>query len=127
MSVKGRVLLVDDDKEFLEELHETLSLCGYEVSSTRDSTAVREQVRHFQPDIIVLDLKMDQVNGFEVAEELKSFSRGMGIPLIAMTGFFREEEHVPLLHICGISRCIKKPFNPLDIISAIEDALKARE
>jgi len=40
-----------------------------------------------------------------------------------MTGYFREDEHMPLISICGIKKCIKKPFNPLDIIAAIEAAM----
>jgi DNA-binding response OmpR family regulator len=127
MAVKGKVLVVDDDKELLEELHETLVLSGYEVCTTVDSTSVKENVRTFSPDIIVLDLKMEQMNGFEVAEDLSAHFKGVSIPVIAMTGFFREDEHLPLLNICGIKRCIKKPFSPLDIIGAIEETMKGRK
>jgi CheY-like chemotaxis protein len=66
---------------------------------------------------------MDDMNGFEVAEELKRFTSTVRIPVIAMTGFFREDEHLPLMSICGIKKCIRKPFNPLDVISAIEAAM----
>ena len=124
MVFKGKILVVDDDKEFLEELHETLALSGYDVRSTPDSTSVKEQVVSFVPDVIVLDLKMDRMNGFEVAEELKAVSKGLKVPVIGMTGFFREDEHMLLLHICGIKRCIRKPFNPLDIIAAVEEAMR---
>jgi DNA-binding response OmpR family regulator len=120
---KGRVLIVDDDKEFLEELKETLDLSGYEVIKIEDSRTVQETARLTSPDVIVLDLKMNDMNGFEVAEELKRFTSTVGIPVIAMTGFFREDEHKPLMNICGIKTCIKKPFNPLDVIAAIEAAM----
>lgn len=125
MVAKGKILVVDDDKELLEELHDTLVSSGYEVCATRDSTSVKDNVLKFEPDVIVLDLKMEQMNGFEVAEDLNAHFKGVGIPVIAMTGFFREDEHIPLLNICGIKRCIKKPFNPLDIICAIEETMKA--
>jgi DNA-binding response OmpR family regulator len=120
---KGRVLIVDDDKEFLQELRETLGLSGYEVIEAEDARTVQDTASRANPDVIVLDLRMDDMNGFEVAEELKRFTSTVGIPVIAMTGFFREEEHIPLLNICGIKKCIKKPFNPLDVISAIEAAM----
>lgn len=127
MAAKGRVLVVDDDKELLEELHETLVSSGYEVCTTGDAMSVKESVRKFDPDIIVLDLKMEQMNGFEVAEDLNTHIKGVSIPVIAMTGFFREDEHLPLLNICGIKRCLKKPFNPLDIICAIEETIKRKQ
>jgi DNA-binding response OmpR family regulator len=121
---KGRVLIVDDDKEFLQELRETLDLSGYEVIEVEDSRTVQYTASHSNPDVIVLDLRMEDMNGFEVAEELKRFTSTVGIPVIAMTGFFREDEHIPLMNICGIKKCIRKPFNPLDVISAIEAAMQ---
>lgn len=123
---KGRVLIVDDDKEFLTELRATLDLSGYEVIDAAGGSRVQDIASATNPDVIVLDLKMDDMNGFEVAEELKRFTSTVSIPVIAMTGFFREDEHVPLMNICGIRKCIKKPFNPLDVINAIEAAIKGR-
>ena len=123
---KGRVLIADDDKEFLEELKETLDLSGYEVIGVADSRTVRDTASNTNPDVIVLDLKMTDMNGFEVAEELRRFTSTVGIPVIAMTGFFREDEHISLMNICGIKKCIKKPFNPLDVIAAIEAAIQGR-
>ncbi|HOW43398.1 MAG TPA: response regulator [Candidatus Omnitrophota bacterium] len=123
---KGKVIIVDDDKEFLEELKETLMLSGYEVFETAQADLVQHQANFIKPDVILLDLKMNDMNGFEVADELRQFTATMGIPIIAMTGFFREDEHVPLLNICGIQKCLKKPFNPLDVIVAIEGVLKKK-
>ncbi len=123
---KGKVIIVDDDKEFLEELKETLILSGYEVFETAQADLVQHQANSIKPDVILLDLKMNDMNGFEVADELRQFTTTMGIPIIAMTGFFREDEHVPLLNICGIQKCLKKPFNPLDVIVAIEGVLKKK-
>jgi len=68
---KGRVLIVDDDKEFREELGETLELSGYEVIDVGDARAVQNTASRTSPDVIILDLKMDDMNGFEVVEELK--------------------------------------------------------
>ena len=121
---KGRVIIVDDDKEFLEELRELLELSGHEVFGTAQSGLVQEQADKIKPDVILLDLKMRDMNGFEVAQELRYFTATMGIPIIAMTGFFQEKEHIPLLNICGIQKCLKKPFNPLDVISAIEGVVQ---
>jgi len=121
---KGKVMIVDDDREFLEEFKETLDLNGYEVIGVSDSTAVLETANNTKPDVIVLDLKMDDMSGFEVADELQHFSNTMQIPVIAVTGFFKEAEHIALLNICGIKKCIPKPFSPQEVITAIEEVLK---
>lgn len=119
-----KVLIVDDDKEFLEELKEMLIATGYDVTSVSDSVSAVKAARMIKPDIILLDLRMKAMSGFEVADRLKGFSETASIPLIAMTGFYTLREHAWLMNFCGIKRCIKKPFNPLDIIAEIENVLK---
>lgn len=123
---RKKVMIVDDDKIFLQELKETLGLGGYEVFELDAAKTVQQAAGELKPDVILLDLKMQEMNGFEVAEELRHFISTMGIPIIAMTGYFREDEHVPLLNICGIQKCIKKPFHPLDVIVAIESVIRGR-
>jgi DNA-binding response OmpR family regulator len=124
---KGKVMIVDDDSEFLQELKEILDLSGYEVTQISDPKAVVRKAADMVPDVILLDLKMEGLNGFEVADQLKHNDKTGHVPIIAMTGFFTEEEHMALMNICGIERCILKPFNPLDVISAIEMALKVHK
>lgn len=124
---KGKVMIVDDDSEFLTELKEILDLSGYEVTQIADPKAVVREAVDRQPDVILLDLKMEGLNGFEVADQLKHTEKTSQVPIIAMTGFYTEEEHMSLMNICGIQRCILKPFNPLDVISAIEMALKVHK
>lgn len=120
---RGKVMVVDDDREFLQELKETLELSGYKVAEVNDPTKVQEQADVFKPDMLVLDLKMEGMSGFEVAEELKHFAATSKIPVVAMTGYFNEEEHMSLMDVCGIKLCLKKPFNPLDVIAAVEDLM----
>ena len=119
----GKIMIVDDDKEFLEELGETLVLSGYDTIAVNDSllavdTAVREN-----PDVVVLDLKMPGKNGFQLADELRHIPQLMQVPIIAMTGNFKEA-YSPLIKMCDIRKCLKKPFNPLDIIAEIESLLE---
>ena len=117
------VMLVDDNKEFLEELEETLSLSGYNTVAVNDADRAFEIASKSSPDIVVMDLKMPTKTGFQLADELRRLPGFGSIPIIAMSGFFKDE-YSPLMHICGIRKCIKKPFNPLDIIAEIEEAMK---
>lgn len=121
---KKKILIVDDDKEFLEELREMLAVAGYEVTGVSDSIAAVKIARVVEPDLILLDLRMKAMSGFEVADTMKGFPETSGIPVIAMTGFYTLKEHAWLMNFCGIKRCITKPFNPLDIIAEIENVLK---
>ncbi len=118
-----KVMLVDDNKEFLEELEEILILGGYKTTAINDVNLALDVARESCPDVVVVDLKMPSKTGFQLADELRRLPGFDQIPIIAMSGFFKED-YGPLMNICGIKRCIKKPFNPLDIISEIEEALK---
>lgn len=122
---KKKIVIVDDDRGFLEELKEALTLSGYEVSTVSDGNVALEIIYKVKPDVLLLDLKMDQKSGFQLAYELK-FLRDVRIPVIAMTAFFAEKEHAQLMNVCGIQLCLKKPFNPQEAIAKIEGLLEER-
>jgi len=119
MAVK-KILIIEDDLEFSEELKELLFLSGYEASVINDSKQAFNAAHSLKPDTIVLDIKMDGMDGFQVLEKLKQSPETVGIPIIAMTGYFTEEEHSKLMSMCGMDVCLKKPFNALDLIARIE-------
>ncbi len=118
-----KILIVDDDKEFLDELKETLVLTGYDVTGITDGMSAVKAARVGKPDIIILDLRMHAMSGFEVADKLKGLPETSRIPVIAMTGYYTLKEHAWLMNFCGIRRCLKKPFSPLDVITEIEKVL----
>lgn len=123
MSMK-KIMVVDDDKEFMDELQETLILSGYEVKAVNEASEAFSVASKIKPDLILLDLKMKGMTGFEVVNKLKSFDNTMEIPIIAMSGFFTAEEDDTLLSFFEIHNYLRKPFNPLDIITKIETVLK---
>lgn len=123
MKKKTKVMIVDDDRRFLEELKETLTLSGYESVVINDSTTTVNIARKTRPDCILLDLKMNKMDGFQVIEELKKLPETDRIPIIAMTGYFTRPEYSTLIGMCGVETCLMKPFNPLDAISRIEMVL----
>jgi len=121
---KKKIMIVDDDREFLEELKETLTSSGYDTTALSNSTSALKMVRKIKPDVILLDLKMQGKSGFQIADELKQLPETAHIPIITMTAFYTEREYTILMNICGIKTCLIKPFNPLDVIAEIERALK---
>lgn len=119
-----KVLVVDDDKEFLEELSEMLVNSGYDVTGLSESSFAVKTACSIKPDVILLDLRMRSMSGFEIADGLKRIPETSHIPVIAMTGFYTMKEHSWLMNFCGIIKCLKKPFSPLDVITEIEHVLK---
>ncbi len=117
---RKRIIIVDDDVDLLVELDEILTLSGYDTIALKDSTAVLDTACMLNPDLIVVDLKMEGMDGFQVNDELKKYVETASIPVIAMTGYFNEEEYTPLMQKSGMKACLSKPFNPLDLISQIE-------
>jgi two-component system alkaline phosphatase synthesis response regulator PhoP len=122
-----KVMIIDDNKEFLEELKESLFLCGYECRALSDSAKAWRVARRIRPDVILLDLKMAGHNGFQVASDLKRDKETSGIPIIAMSGYFPIEDKSALLDLSLMDRRIKKPFEIADLITEIESVLNRRK
>lgn len=117
-----KVMIIDDDKELLEELKDTLELSGYDVVALDDSTRTSEVASEARPDVILLDLKMPKKSGFQVADELKRAQELLHVPIIVISGFVKDD-YLPLMNLCGIQKYVKKPFTPQDIIDQIEGVL----
>jgi DNA-binding response OmpR family regulator len=118
-----KIMVVDDDKDFLEELAEVLSLGGFEVVGVNDPMQAIEKAHTTKPDLILLDLKMPGKSGFQLADEFKHSQEFTHLPVLAMSGFFTEGEHIMLMNICGIQKCLKKPVNTSEMIAQITAVL----
>lgn len=117
---KIKILAIDDDPEFLEELKETLWLSGYEVGVLSENEGVLEKINAFKPNVLLLDLKMNPKSGFQIADEVRHAPQGHDLNIIAITGNFKEKEHQTLTQMCGINALVTKPLNPLTLIAHIE-------
>jgi DNA-binding response OmpR family regulator len=120
--MRKRVMIIDDDAGFLEELEETLTLSGYEVEPVNDASLALDAAVYFSPDVILMDVRMPKKSGFQVTSELRRFQALRSIPVIAMTAHFKDD-YIRLMNICGIERYLKKPFSPLEIVAKIETIL----
>ena len=125
--INKRIMIIDDDKEFLDELTEVLNLSGYEVFPFTDGQIALDQITEHVTDIILLDLKMEGINGFQVANKVMHSSNIKDIPIIAMTGFFTLKEHSMLMRINGIKKAFIKPFNFEELVAEIENILNEKQ
>lgn len=118
-----RILVVDDDVDFLEEMTDILKSYGFEPIAVNDSAAVQDIVRLLKPDAILLDVKMSGLTGFQVKDRLSQDLETMGIPVIAVTGSYGGKDRRYLMNTLGVGNCIMKPFAPQELVDAIESIL----
>lgn len=109
----SRVLIVDDHKDLADSLAAVLRLQGDETRPAYDGQQALDVARHFEPDMIVLDLNMPVMDGYCAAESLRS-ERGWSVILVAMTGA-PEWETMELASISGFDAHLGKPVDPQDL------------
>ena len=124
---RKRVMIVDDDTNLVNALKSLLTLNDLEVETLNDAAYVVRMAEEKQPDIIFLDMKMPGKSGFQVADDLKQFSATAAIPIIAMTGHYTEPQHKNFMLALGISDCMIKPFDPLEVILKIQQFMIRNE
>jgi len=83
---KKIILIVDDNKDLLTVLEERFSSAGYDVFRSLDGMNIVKRVKEIMPDIILLDIKMPGLDGFEVKDKLNKNAHTAGIPVIFLTG-----------------------------------------
>lgn len=108
-SKKGvRVLVVDDNKDSSIGLAKILTLRGYEVTLTHDGLSAMELAHNAPPDLILLDVGLPGINGYEVAERLRQDERCKAAVLIAISGHGQEEDR-RLSRDAGFDHHLVKP------------------
>lgn len=121
-----KIIVIDDDVQFLEEMQILLTSKGYDVKVLSDGAFAAVEVCRFKPDAVLLDLKMSGESGFEIAGELRQNAETSKIPIIGITGFYTEKEHSLFIQMCGIKRWLIKPIKQKDLFESLEDAWTAK-
>ncbi len=115
------VLVVDDEKRIQNFLFSKLKVSGYEVCTASTGAEALEQVRERDPDLVVLDVMMPRMDGFETLKKLRSFS---SVPVIILSARGANEDKIKGLGL-GADDYLAKPFNPNELVARIE-AVKRR-
>jgi CheY-like chemotaxis protein len=115
------VLLVDDEAGILDIYGEVLTDAGFRVVFAVSGPEAIDQARAHKPDVIVMDLKMPGLDGYETTRRLKANRRTRSIPVVAFTG----AEHDDKAHAAGCVAVIKKPCRADAFITAIKEHLPA--
>jgi two-component system cell cycle response regulator DivK len=122
MNAARHILIVDDYPDALDIWAIYLRSLGYRVSTAGDGAAALAQAERLLPDLIVLDLELPCVSGFDVAKRLRSNPDTQGIPLIAATGYSHIQQ-LDRARAAGFDRIVVKPCDPDLLVEEIERLL----
>ena len=114
----GRVLVVEDERDVAELIRYNLTREGYDVVVAGSGGDAIKQAREVQPDLVLLDIMVPQVNGWEVCRRLKQDAETRDIPVIMVTGRVEEGDKV-LGFEMGADDYVTKPFSPRELVARV--------
>jgi DNA-binding response OmpR family regulator len=120
---RGKVLVVDDEEYIQHILNFSFGAEGYEVITAADGEEAVKKARHEKPDIIVLDIMMPKMDGYEACKKLKTDPQTKGIPVILLTAKGRDIDR-KLGSEAGADDYVVKPFSPGRLIERVEGMIK---
>jgi two-component system cell cycle response regulator len=126
ISIDGtRVLLVDDNEQNLELMQAYLESLPCKIELARDGVEAVAKIERNPPDLVLLDVMMPRMSGFEVCQKIKSNPRTHGVQVIMVTAL-HEVGDVERAHEAGTNDFISKPVNKLELLTRVRSLLKFR-
>ncbi len=123
-SVKQKVLVVEDDKFLRELILQKLAKEGYETSEAIDGEEGIKKIKEEKPHLILLDLILPGIDGFEVLSRMRDDSAVSSIPVIILSNLGQKEDVEKGLKLGAADYLIKAHFTPGEIIEKIKNILK---
>ena len=117
------ILCIEDEPEMIDLIRLILVRRGFDVSGAAGGKAGLEAVRKNLPDLVLLDLMMPDMDGWEVYQQMKSDESTRHIPVIVVTARAQSIDKVLGLHIAKVDDYIAKPFSPQDLLNSVERIL----
>ena len=118
------VLIVDDFQDARELYCEYLTFCGYRVAEAQNGAEAIKKAIKLTPDLILMDLSMPVVDGWEATRRLKADGRTRTIPVVALTGHAMAG-HAESARAAGCDLVVTKPCLPQDLVTKIVEVLDA--
>ncbi len=117
---RGHILIVDDEPNVLELMSLYLTRDGYQVSTASDGKDAMRQFGILNPDLIILDLMLPELDGWEVCQQIRSRSQ---IPIIMVTARTDDLDRILGLEM-GADDYLPKPFNPRELVARVKAVLR---
>ena len=122
---ESTVLIVDDNQQNVELLHAFLESLPVNIITAADGVEALEQVDAHNPDLILLDIMMPRMSGFQVCRRLKSDPRTRDIQILMVTAL-NELGDIEQASECGTDDFVSKPVNKFELITRVKSLLKVR-
>jgi CheY-like chemotaxis protein len=119
----ARILVVDDEPQVLAALSELLQSVGHTVSTASGGAAALEAYGPRRFDVVLTNLGMAGMNGWEFVERLRTVDRS--VPVVFITGWGLRDEERSRLEALNVRRCLFKPVRPVELDAAVQDILSA--
>ncbi len=122
-SMPARVVCVEDEPEMIDLVRLILSRRGFEVIGAPSGQEGLQTIERLRPDLVLLDLMMPDMDGWEVYQRMKANAALHHIPVIVVTAKAQSIDKMLGLHIAKVDDYITKPFGPSELLSSIERVL----
>jgi two-component system response regulator VicR len=120
---KKKILCIEDEPEMIDLIKLILERKGFEVLGAMGGKEGLEVIRREMPDLILLDLMMPEVDGWEVFRQMRADEQLKDIPVIVVTAKAQSIDKVLGLHIAKVDDYVTKPFGPQDLLNSINRVL----
>jgi DNA-binding response OmpR family regulator len=120
--INARILVVDDDRVIQQLLKVNLELEGYAVEVADDGEEALAQFELFRPDLVLLDIMMPKLDGWEVCRRLKSDPDSARVPIVLLSARAQEAD-VQRGTDLGVAAYVTKPFDPISLLDLIADLI----
>ena len=123
---RAKILIAEDNPQGLELLEAYLDGADYDIDTARDGEDTLRKVQAFQPDLILLDVMMPKISGFEVCKRLKAKPETQGIIIHMITALDQHHDIDRAVEV-GTNDFLTKPINKAELLLRIKAALASRQ
>lgn len=120
-----KIVYVEDELEMIDLVKLILSRKGYEVIGAAGGREGLDIIREVVPDLVLLDLMMPDIEGWDVYQQIRADDNTKHIPVIVVTAKAQNIDKVLGLHIAKVNDYISKPFSPQDLVTSVEKVLES--
>ncbi len=121
------ILCIEDEPEMIDLICLILSRRGFEIRGANGGKEGLEIIRNEHPDLVLLDLMMPEMDGWEVYQQMKADEAAKDIPVIVVTAKAQSIDKVLGLHIAKVDDYIAKPFSPQELLASVDAVLGRKQ